>query len=91
MTDHRGMLQFYVGLTPRQREVLQLVSEGLSNQEVAERLYIAQSVVAGHLTNIYEQMAVLDTLSDTRPNRYHAVRYFAGFFQRYPELDNFPR
>lgn len=89
MTDHRGLLQFYVGLTVRQREVLQLVSEGLSNQEIAQRLYIVPSVVAGHLTNIYEQMAVMDATSDTRPNRYHAVRYFAGFFQRYPELDNF--
>jgi DNA-binding NarL/FixJ family response regulator len=89
VTERCGLLQFYVGLTVRQREVLQLVSNGLSNQEIAGRLCIAPSVVAGHLTNIYEQMAVIDEISDKRPNRYHAVRYFSDFFHRYPELDNF--
>lgn len=86
-----GLLQFYVGLTQRQREVLQLVSKGFSNQEVAERLCIAPSVVAGHLTHIYEQMALIKGIPLARPNRYHAVHYFAGFFQRYPELDDFRR
>jgi DNA-binding NarL/FixJ family response regulator len=88
MTDYRGLLRFYVRLTPRQRDVLQLVSLGLSNQEIAERLFIAPSVVAGHLTAIYEQMAAEVMPDAIRPNRYHAVRYFAGFFEQYPELDN---
>ena len=87
MTDMGRLLQFYVGLTPRQRDVLRLVSKGLSNQQVAEQLYIAPSVVAGHLTNIYEQMAASAAVGDSRPNRYHAVHYFSRFFQQYPELD----
>jgi DNA-binding CsgD family transcriptional regulator len=89
MVDDRHLLQFYVRLTSRQREVLQLVSTGLSNQEVANRLFIAASVVAGHLTNIYDEMGVLKQFSDKRPNRYTAIRLFNSFFDRYPELDNF--
>jgi DNA-binding CsgD family transcriptional regulator len=89
MIDDRRLLQFYVSLTPRQREVLQLVSMGLSNYEVADRLFIAASVVAGHLTNIYEEMTALNQAADTRPNRYTVICLFNGFFDRYPELDNF--
>lgn len=89
MYDERRLLQFYVGLTPRQREVLQLVSEGLSNQEAADRLCIAATVVAGHLTNIYDEMANLIELDGIRPNRYLLIRTFSEFFRRFPELDNF--
>ena len=50
--DEKHLLKFYTYLTPRQREVLQLVSAGYSNREAAAQLYIRPSVVAGHLTQI---------------------------------------
>ena len=89
MIEDKQLLQFYVNLTPRQREVLQLVSEGCSNQEVAERLCIASSVVAGHLTNIYDELVALKTVGEARPGRYVLIRWFGLFFQQHPELDNF--
>jgi DNA-binding CsgD family transcriptional regulator len=45
-------------LTPREREVLGLVSEGLSNGEVAKRLWVAQSTVAKHLEQAYSKLGV---------------------------------
>lgn len=89
MVDDRRVLQLYVRLTPRQREVLQLVSKGLSNQEAADWLCIAPCVVAGHLTNIYAEMATLQELKGVRPKRYTAISVFQEFFRCHPELDNF--
>ncbi len=79
------LLRFYLDLTPRQRDVVRLVSRGLSNQDVADQLYIASSVVAGHLTTVYDLLDNLGAL-DTRPNRYTLVRLFSAFFDRYPEM-----
>lgn len=42
------------GLTPRQREVAALVSEGLSNAEVAERLFLSELSVKKYVSRIFE-------------------------------------
>lgn len=43
-------------LTRREKEVLKLVSEGLSNREVAKSLHIAENTVKNHLRNILEKL-----------------------------------
>ena len=43
-------------LTPRELEVLQLVTEGLSNSEIAGRLFIVEGTVKNHLHNILEKL-----------------------------------
>jgi len=43
-------------LTPREIELLQRLAEGLSNSEIAERLYIATDTVKTHLQNIYRKL-----------------------------------
>ena len=45
-------------LSVRELEVLQLVTQGLTNREIAERLYIALPTVKGHNRNIYSKLQV---------------------------------
>ncbi|TDC86742.1 LuxR family transcriptional regulator [Nonomuraea deserti] len=46
------------GLTAREAEVLSLVAEGLTNREIAERLFIAQKTVSVHVSNILAKLEV---------------------------------
>jgi two-component system response regulator NreC len=46
------------GLTPREREVLSLVGEGLTNREIAERLVISLSTVQTHYGHLIEKLAL---------------------------------
>ncbi|NJN19299.1 MAG: LuxR family transcriptional regulator [Oscillochloris sp.] len=45
-------------LSPRELEVLQLVSQGFSNREISERLFVALDTVKGHNRRIYEKLQV---------------------------------
>ena len=45
-------------LSQRELEVLQLICQGLSNQEICERLYLALDTVKGHNRRIFEKLQV---------------------------------
>ena len=45
-------------LSPREREVLQLIAQGYSNEEISERLVLAISTVKGHNRNIFDKLQV---------------------------------
>ncbi len=45
-------------LTAREREVSELLLEGLSNQEIASRLYISLATAKVHVRHIYEKLGV---------------------------------
>jgi LuxR family maltose regulon positive regulatory protein len=45
-------------LSARELEVLQLIATGLSNSEIASRLYISLSTVKGHTSSIYGKLGV---------------------------------
>ena len=45
-------------LSDRELEVLQLIAEGLTNQEIANRLFLALNTVKAHTRNIYSKLGV---------------------------------
>jgi DNA-binding NarL/FixJ family response regulator len=57
-------------LSPRQREVLELLSLGMDNDQIATRLYISRNTVKFHVRTIYGRLGV--------HNRVEAARVLAG-------------
>ena len=50
--------QVVADLTAREREVLSLIGDGLTNQEIAERLFIEVGTVKNHVHNILKKLDV---------------------------------
>jgi DNA-binding NarL/FixJ family response regulator/class 3 adenylate cyclase len=63
-------------LTPREREVLELMAEGRSNQAIAERLVITLRAVEKHVTSIFSKLRLPATAEDHR--RVLAVLTYLG-------------
>jgi DNA-binding NarL/FixJ family response regulator/class 3 adenylate cyclase len=53
-------------LTPREREVLELMAEGRSNQAIADRLYVTPRAVEKHVTGIFAKLDLPATTEDHR-------------------------
>lgn len=56
--DSSGPASTAATLTPREREIVLLLDEGLSNKEIASRLYIEVTTVKNHVHNILEKLHV---------------------------------
>ena len=62
-------------LTEREREVLHLLAEGLSNREIAERLFLSVDTVKVHTRNIYSKLGVNSrTQAIQRSTALHLIR-----------------
>jgi DNA-binding NarL/FixJ family response regulator len=59
-------------LSARQREILDLVVEGLSNAEIAGRLYLSESTIKQHLRAVYKELGVRNRTEAAKMMREHA-------------------
>jgi len=48
------------GLTEREKEIARLMVEGLDNTEIGVRLYLSNSTIAFHVTNIFRKFGIID-------------------------------
>lgn len=48
----------YLGVSDREYEVLTLLADGLSNREIAERLFVSPNTVKTHLMHLYGKLGV---------------------------------
>jgi DNA-binding CsgD family transcriptional regulator len=48
----------WASLTPAERDVVQLVSEGLGNNDIATRLFVSPRTVQSHLTHVYNKLGL---------------------------------
>jgi DNA-binding CsgD family transcriptional regulator len=62
------------GLTAREGEVLRLVAAGLTNNQVAERLFVTPRTVNAHLTSVYTKLGVANRASAIRLALDHNLR-----------------
>ncbi len=53
-------------LTPREREVLALIGEGLPNRGIAERLFISEATVKTHINNLFAKADIRDRADAVR-------------------------
>ncbi len=53
-------------LTDREMSILKLVAEGLSNMDIANRLFVTEQTVKFHLSNIYRKLNVANRTEATR-------------------------
>ena len=58
--QHKDLPPAPDALSPREMEVLALIVEGLSNQEIADRLIISLATAKTHVRNILNKLAVDD-------------------------------
>jgi two-component system, NarL family, response regulator LiaR len=45
-----------LGLTPRELEILELIAQGLSNKEIAERVFVSENTVKTHSSRVFDKL-----------------------------------
>ncbi len=66
------------GISPREREVLALLMEGMPNKLIARRLEISEKTVKSHLTSIFRQLDVTDRVQALLWAERHGLRSDLG-------------
>lgn len=47
-----------IGLSKREYEILQLINEGLSNQQIADKLFLSENTIKKHISNLFIKLDV---------------------------------
>jgi NarL family two-component system response regulator LiaR len=45
-----------LGVTPRELEILELIAQGLSNREIAEKLFVSENTVKTHSSRVFDKL-----------------------------------
>jgi NarL family two-component system response regulator LiaR len=45
-----------LGITPRELEILELIAKGLSNKEIAERVFVSENTVKTHSSRVFDKL-----------------------------------
>jgi ATP/maltotriose-dependent transcriptional regulator MalT len=45
-----------LGITPRELEVLELIAQGMSNREIAEKLFVSENTVKTHSSRVFDKL-----------------------------------
>jgi len=61
-TNWQGAANDSSPLTTRERQVVELVSQGFKNREIAQRMFISEQTVKNHLHNVFDKLGVSDRL-----------------------------
>jgi DNA-binding CsgD family transcriptional regulator/tetratricopeptide (TPR) repeat protein len=72
---HAGDQRQDFGLTPREREVLDLVADGRTNRQIAEELFISVKTAGAHVSSILTKLGVLNRVqAATTARRYRLIK-----------------
>jgi DNA-binding NarL/FixJ family response regulator len=58
--EEKGEPSLFADLTERERVVLKLIANGLTNSQIAEKLFISENTVKGHVSNILSKLHLAD-------------------------------
>ena len=62
----------WASLTPTERDVVRLVSDGLANNDIATRLFVSPRTVQSHLTHVYAKLGITSRVQLVQEAARHA-------------------
>jgi DNA-binding CsgD family transcriptional regulator len=73
-------------LTPAERDVVRLVSEGLANYDIATRLFVSPRTVQSHLTHVYNKLGVRSRVQLAHEAARHTAKISFPTARRSPQI-----
>ena len=70
--DRKRPTSGWASLTPTERDVVRLVSEGLANKDIAARLFVSPRTVQAHLTHVYTKLGLTSRVQLAQEAARHA-------------------